>query len=44
MCVVILITLAPAIAQIAASLIPVVIAVAVVVAALRLLWFYTGRW
>lgn len=43
-CVAVLIILAPAITQIVSSLLPAVIIIALIVAGLRLLWFYTDRW
>ena len=34
----------PALARLADALVPVVLVVGLVVAVLRVLWFYTGRW
>ena len=41
---VVLVVLGPALVDVASRLVPLVLVIGVVVAGLRLLWFYTQRW
>lgn len=42
--VLVLATVGPAVIEVVNALVPLVLVVGVVAAALRALWFYTGRW
>jgi hypothetical protein len=42
--VLVLATVGPAVIDVVNALVPLVLVVGVVAAALRMLWFYTGRW